>query len=111
MIGNKGVRMKQILHITSGDIAGDSLRKSGIAGEVFVWHDILYDGPKNPGWPDEAALHARAQFLEDATGGGLTGNLRGQIFILDKSSPSLIPSPHGGTSGVKSLFLTKALLP
>jgi len=64
--------MRQILHITSGDIAGDSLRRSGITGEVFVWHDILYDGPRNPGWPDEPRLPARAQFLEDATGGGLT---------------------------------------
>ncbi|OPY05590.1 MAG: hypothetical protein A4E61_00238 [Syntrophorhabdus sp. PtaB.Bin184] len=66
--------MKQVLHITSGDIAGDLLRKSGIAGEVFVWHDVLYDGPRNQGWPDEATLHARAQFLEDATGGGLGRN-------------------------------------
>lgn len=63
--------MKQVLHITSGDIAGDNLKRSGIPGEVFVWHDILYDGPRNPGWPEEATLHARARFIEDATGGGL----------------------------------------
>jgi hypothetical protein len=29
--------MKTVLHITSGDIAGGSLAKNGIAGEVFVW--------------------------------------------------------------------------
>jgi hypothetical protein len=63
--------MKGTLHITSGDCAGDSLAKSEISGEVFVWHDILYDGPRNPGWPDDATLNARAQFLEQATGGGL----------------------------------------
>jgi len=63
--------MKETLHITSGDIAGGSLAKSGIAGEVFVWHDILYDGPRNPGWPDEDSLCARALFLEGATAGGL----------------------------------------
>lgn len=90
MIGNKGVRMKRILHITSGDIVGDSLKRSGIAGEVFVWHDILYDGPRNPGWPEEATLHARARFLEDATGGGLTGQqtletLRAQYARLEKA--------------------------
>ncbi len=61
----------QVLHITSGDIAGDSLKRGGVAGEVFVWHDILYDGPRNTGWPDESTLLARARFLEDATGGGL----------------------------------------
>lgn len=63
--------MIETLHITSGDIAGDRLEKSDIPGEVFVWHDILYDGPRNPGWPDEDTLVARAQFIEKETGGGL----------------------------------------
>ncbi|NQU10285.1 DUF1835 domain-containing protein [bacterium] len=64
--------MERVLHITSGDCAGDSLSKSGVSGEVLVWHDILYDGPRRPpGWPDEETLRVRAEFLEDATGGGL----------------------------------------
>ena len=62
--------MGDILHITSGDIAGDSLSRSGVNGEVFVWHDILYDGPRDPGWPDDDTLHARARFIEKETGGG-----------------------------------------
>ena len=45
--------------------------KAGLPGEVFVWHDILYDGPRNPGWPEEEILNARALFLEQATAGGL----------------------------------------
>jgi len=64
--------MGNTLHITSGDCAGDILTKSGISGEVFVWHDILYDGPRNPGWPDDDILDARARFLEQATAGGLS---------------------------------------
>jgi hypothetical protein len=63
--------MKNVLHITSGDIAGSGLAKSGLSGEVFVWHDILYEGPRNPGWPHEETLKARARFLESTTGGGL----------------------------------------
>jgi hypothetical protein len=63
--------MVETLHITSGDIAGGSLVKAGLPGEVFVWHDILYDGPRCPGWPDEGTLDARAVFLEQATAGGL----------------------------------------
>jgi hypothetical protein len=63
--------MGSIIHITSGDCAGSILAKSGIGGEVFVWHDILYEGPRKPGWPDDDTLHARALFLEQATGGGL----------------------------------------
>jgi hypothetical protein len=64
--------MKAILHITSGDCAGGSLEKSGLPGEVFVWHDILYDGPRIPGWPSDEILNARARFLEQVTGGGMT---------------------------------------
>ncbi len=63
--------MNGTLHITSGDIAGAHLAKSGIEGDVFVWHDILYDGPRKPGWPDDAVLNERAKFLEAFTGGGL----------------------------------------
>ncbi len=67
--------MSSIIHITSGDCAGGILEKSGVGGEVFVWHDILYEGPRNPGWPDDDTLLGRALFLEDATGGGLNRNL------------------------------------
>lgn len=64
--------MSQVLHITSGDCCGDSLARSDVPGEVFVWHDILYAGPpRGPGWPDRATLMARARFLEEETGGGL----------------------------------------
>ncbi len=63
--------MNSTLHITSGDCAGDLLAKSGLAERVFVWRDILYDGPRNPGWPDDGTLEARARFLEQTTAGGL----------------------------------------
>ena len=59
------------LHITSGDSAGEILVRSGIPGEVFVWHDILYDGPRVAGWPSDETLVARSLFLEKVTGGGL----------------------------------------
>nr|WP_319392665.1 hypothetical protein [uncultured Desulfobacter sp.] len=72
--------MKSTLHITSGDMAGELLTKSAIEGDVFVWHDILYDGPRKPGWPDDATLDARAGFLADITGGGLsTENILGTL--------------------------------
>lgn len=64
--------MNPTLHLTSGDIAGDLLRKSDISGDVFVWHDILYDGRRNAGWPTEQTFADRVEFLENATGGGLS---------------------------------------
>jgi hypothetical protein len=70
--------MKSVLHITSGDAAGGLLAASGISGDVLVWHDILYDGPRRPGWPDDDILAARANFLGKATGGGLD-----RAFVLD----------------------------
>ena len=75
--------MENTLHITNGDCAGDSLRKSNIKGRVLVWRDMLYDGPRNPGWPTESTLQARARFLEQVTGGGMArkailGNLEEQ---------------------------------
>lgn len=83
--------MKCPLHITSGDIGGGALAKSGIPGEVFVWHDILYDGPRSPGWPDESTLQARARFLEHETGGGLDRalvleTLQGQYQRLEQAA-------------------------
>lgn len=79
--------MGEILHITSGDIAGGKLAKAGLPGELLVWHDILYDGPRQPGWPDDRTLEARALFLEETTGGGLErepvlGTLRTQYRRL-----------------------------
>ena len=64
--------MTSALHITSGDMAGSRLAASGVPGEVFVWHDILYDGPRRPGWPDEDTVQARTDFLFRETGGGLS---------------------------------------
>lgn len=63
--------MSSILNITSGDASGRILQESGIPGEVFVWHDILYEGPREPGWPSEKVLNKRADFLSDYSGGGL----------------------------------------
>jgi len=69
--------METVLHLTSGDCAGDSLAESGLLGKVLVWHDILYDGPRRPGIPDDVVLADRARFLEQVTGGGL-----GREFVL-----------------------------
>ena len=40
---------------------------SRVAGEVLVWHDILYDGPRRLGWREEEILAARAEFAAGAT--------------------------------------------
>ncbi len=64
--------MANVLHITSGDCAGELLEKSGIGGTVLVWHDLLYEGIRPTGRPDAQALIKRAEFISNYTGGGLS---------------------------------------
>lgn len=87
--------MGETLHITSGDCAGDLLTRAGVSGEVFVWHDLLYDGPRNPGWPDEATLDQRTIFLEQISGGGMERAfaLQDQALLADLSQQTNAPLP------------------
>jgi len=41
-----------LINITSGACCGQLIKDSSVSGEVFVWHDVLYDGPgyKLPQW-------------------------------------------------------------
>ncbi len=68
------------LHIIGGDAAGENLAGAGLPGKILVWHDVLYDGPRKPGWPDEEALAARARFLEALMAGGLHRDRIGEIL-------------------------------
>jgi hypothetical protein len=84
--------MNTLLHITNGDSAGERLAKAGLPGEILVWRDVLYDGPRNPGWPTDGTLHARAEFLSHATVGGLSERalfeeLRHQYDTLANMTP------------------------
>ncbi len=63
--------MAAALHITSGDIAAEALAGAGLDGDILVWHDLLYDGPRSAGWPDENILQQRSRFIEEMSGGGL----------------------------------------
>lgn len=85
-------QLNVILHITSGDIAGGNLAKAGLPGDVFVWHDILYDGPRQPGWPNEDILNARALFLEEFTAGGL-----GREYILQTLHAQYLKLANAGS--------------
>lgn len=85
-------KMKNTLNITSGDYCGKTLADSAVPGEVFVWHDVLYEGPrKTGGWLDNETMAARAEFLESFTGGGLKKDailetLKNQYLKLKESS-------------------------
>ncbi|MCF7838722.1 MAG: DNA alkylation repair protein [Candidatus Marinimicrobia bacterium] len=57
--------------------------------------DVLYEGPRCPGWPNEATIIARAAFLEEATAGGLDRSrvlktLRCQYAKLSEAAPTVL---------------------
>lgn len=84
--------MSSPLHITSGDRAGEALAGAGLEGEILVWHDLLYDGPRTPGWPDNDALGRRAVFIEEMTAGGLSRSEVLDTFISQYGRIADLPS-------------------
>lgn len=74
--------MGATLHIINGDGAGNCLLETDIQGEILVCRDLLYDGIRSPGWPDDSSLLARSQFLSKLTAGGMSSH---SILITLKS--------------------------
>lgn len=60
----------KLLHITNGDVTAESIRHSGLAGEVVVWRDMLHEGPVPPGLALEELSRVRARFLSECPWGG-----------------------------------------
>ena len=84
--------MSAPLHITSGDSSGDALAEAGLPGEILVWHDLLYDGPRTSGWPDCDTLQRRSLFIEEMTGGGLARQEVLHIFEAQYERISKLPA-------------------
>jgi DNA-binding transcriptional MerR regulator len=51
-----------VLHVTNGDSAGNTLRRTALGGAVLPWQDVLNEGPLPPLPPGEFRL-LRARFL------------------------------------------------
>ena len=54
-----------MLHITNGDSVGETLRQTGLPGDILIWRDILHEGPTPAGLSLEQMSQLRAQFLAD----------------------------------------------
>lgn len=52
-----------MLHLTNGESAGESLRRSGVPGRVISWRDVLHEGPVPAGLTLEGMSDVRARFL------------------------------------------------
>ena len=51
--------MKNILNITNGDCAVETMKKANIAGLFLPWRDVLHEGPV----PDDLSLE---EFIESS---------------------------------------------
>jgi Domain of unknown function (DUF1835) len=58
-----------MLHITNGDSVGETLRQTGLPGDILAWRDVLHEGPTPAGLSLEQMSTIRAQFLADSAMG------------------------------------------
>ncbi len=58
-----------LLHVTNGESAGNTLRRTALGGAVLPWQDALHEGPI-PALPRGELLRRRARFLADCGWGG-----------------------------------------
>lgn len=53
------------MHITNGDSAANSLRTSGLPGDVLAWRDLLHDGPVPAGLTLDELRPVRARYIAE----------------------------------------------
>ncbi len=57
---------RRTLHVTNGDVAAETIRLSGVPGEVSVTADVLHEGPAPGGVPPERWRKIRARYLAES---------------------------------------------
>ena len=58
----------RLIHITNGHSTRVGLERSGLAGDVHSWHDVLHDGPTPAGLPREEWRRTRVAHLASRYG-------------------------------------------
>jgi hypothetical protein len=78
-----------MLHVHCGDSSADSLRQSGVPGQVIVWTELLTDGPLRADVSEGEWRSLRAQYLCGATGGQIAvGACEKRLSRQDKALES-----------------------
>jgi len=73
---------RSLLHVTNGESAGNTLRRTALGGAVLSWQDVLHEGPVPAG--TRASLRAaRARFLA-ACGWGSARTIAGELERRDR---------------------------
>ena len=58
------------LHVTNGESAAGTLRRTGLGGSVLAWNDVLHEGPV-PALPADELREVRARFFSQAGWGSV----------------------------------------
>ena len=67
--GSAPATRPSLLHVTNGESAGNTLRRTALGGAVLPWDDVLHEGPV-PLLPRQELLRTRAGFLAECGWGG-----------------------------------------
>jgi hypothetical protein len=71
-----------LLHVTNGDSAASTLRKTALGGDVVSWRDALHEGPV-PALPRGELMRTRARFLAEC-GWGRADDVRASLEERDR---------------------------
>ncbi|MDD5598582.1 MAG: hypothetical protein PHV82_11610, partial [Victivallaceae bacterium] len=63
---NQEYRNLKILHIHCGDTSAETLRRSPVPGDIFVWREIYLEGPVPGNVPEDEFRRIRADFLSNS---------------------------------------------
>jgi redox-sensitive transcriptional activator SoxR len=80
-----------LLHVTNGESAGNTLRKTSLGGAVLPWQDVLHEGPV-PALPRNELLRLRATFLSECG----WGSRRGILTSLERRDRLFLDALHDG---------------
>lgn len=80
-----------LLHLTNGESAGNTLRRTALGGAVLPWQDSLHAGPV-PALPRKELLRTRARFLADCG----WGRQQALLSSLERRDRQLLDALHDG---------------
>src|SRR5581483_4513162 len=80
-----------VLHITNGESAGNTLRRTALGGAVLSWQDSLHEGPV-PAGPRRELLRTRARFLSECG----WGSAQAVLSSLERRDRQLLDALRDG---------------
>jgi len=91
--GREAAAPPTVLHVTNGESAANTLRRTALGGAVLPWQDVLHAGPV-PAVPRRDLLRRRAAFLSEHGWGSrraILSSLEGRDELLRRTFAERVP--------------------